>query len=89
MAARKVNKKSLSLQDIERDSFIESLFYELLPHYWDIIDDVPPEVKLKMVLSGYSSIPMACMDLPKRVLQPKVGKNMSSSLRKMQVWKEI
>ena len=58
----KETKKKIERSDTEkearaiRDRLASSLFLEFLPHYWDIADDLPAYIKLKLVLNLFTFI---------------------------------
>lgn len=91
----KETKKKIERSDTEkeasaiRDRMACSLFLEFLPHYWDISDDLPAYIKLKLVLSGFTSIWNACTVLCNDIIDRKLQMQMGGMLRHMQTWKEM
>ena len=91
----KETKKKIEMSDTEkearaiRDRMASSLFLEFLPHYWDIADDLPAYIKLKLVLNGFTSIWNACTVLCNDISDRKLQMQMGGMLRHMQTWKEV
>lgn len=91
----KETKKKIERSDTEkearaiRDSLASSLFLEFLPHYWDIADDLPAYIKLKLVLNGFTSIWNACTVLCNDISDRKLRMQMDGMLRHMQTWHEM
>lgn len=91
----KETKKKTEMSDTEkesmaiRDRMANSLFLEFLPHYWDIADDLPAYIKLKLVLNGFTSIWNACTVLCNDISDRKLRMQMDEMLRNMQTWHEM
>ena len=91
----KETKKKTEMSDTEkesmaiRDRMASSLFLEFLPHYLDIADDLPAYIKLKLVLSGFTSIWNACTVLCNDISDRKLRMQMGGMLRHMQTWHEM
>lgn len=91
----KETKKKTEMSDTEkearaiRDRLASSLFLEFLPHYWDIADDLPAYIKLKLVLNGFTSIWNACTVLCNDISDRKLRMQMDGMLRHMQTWNEM
>ena len=82
----KETKKKIERSDTEkearaiRDRMASSLFLEFIPHYWDIVDDLPAYIKLKLVLNGFTYIWNACTVLCNDISDRKL---------RMQTWHEM
>ena len=91
----KETKKKTEMSDTEnesmaiRDRMASSLFLEFLPHYWDIADDLPAYIKLKLVLNGFTSIWNACTILCNDISDRKLRMQLDGMLRHMQTWHEM
>ena len=91
----KETKKKIERSDTEkesrsiRDRLASSLFLEFLPHYWDIADDLPAYIKLKLVLNGFTSIWNACTVLCNDISDRKLRMQMDRMLRHTQTWHEM
>ena len=91
----KETKKKTEMSDTEKearaisDRMASSLFLEFIPHYWDIADDLPEYIKLKLVLNGFTSIWNACTVLYNDISDRKLRMQMDGMLRHMQTWKEM
>ena len=91
----KETKKKAEMSDTEkesmaiRDSMASSLFLEFLPHYWDIADDLPAYIKLKLVLNRFTSIWDACTTLCNDISDRKLWMQLDGMLRHMQTWHEM
>ena len=91
----KETKKKTEMSDTEkesmaiRDRMASSLFLEFLPHYWDISDDLPAYIKLKLVLNGFTSIWDACTVLCNDISDRKLWMRLDGMLRHMQTWHEM
>lgn len=91
----KETKKKTELSDTEkesmaiRDRMASSLFLEFLPHYWDIADDLPAYIKLKLVLNRFTSIWDACTTLCNDISDRKLWMQLDGMLRHMQTWHEM
>ena len=72
-----------------RDRMASSLFLEFLPHYWDIADDLPAYIKLKLVLNRFTSICDACTILCNDISDRKLRMQLDGMLRHMQTWHEM
>ena len=72
-----------------RDRMASSLFLEFLPHYWDITDDLPAYIKLKLVLNRFTSIWDACAILCNDIRDRKLRMQLDGMLRHMQTWHEM
>ena len=72
-----------------RDRMASSLFLEFLPHYWDIADDLPTYINLKLVLNGFTSIWNACTVLCNDISDRKLRMQLDGMLRHMQTWHEM
>ena len=91
----KETKKKTEMSDTEkesmaiRDRMANSLFLEFLPHYWDIADDLPAYIKLKLVLNRFTSIWDACTILCNDISDRKLWMQLDGMLRHMQTWHEM
>ena len=91
----KETKKKTEMSDTEkesmaiRDRMANSLFLEFLPHYWDIADDLPAYIKLKLVLNRFTSIWDACTILCNDISDRKLRMQLDGMLRHMQTWHEM
>lgn len=91
----KETKKKTEMSDTEkesmaiRDRMASSLFLEFLPHYWDIADDLPAYIKLKLVLNRFTSIWDACTTLCNDISERKLWMQLDGMLRHMQTWHEM
>ena len=91
----KETKKKTEMSDTEkesmaiRDRMASSLFLEFLPHYWDIADDLPAYIKLKLVLNRFTSIWDACTILCNDISDRKLWMQLHGMLRHMQTWHEM
>lgn len=91
----KETKKKTEMSDTEkesmaiRDRMASSLFLEFLPHYWDIADDLPAYIKLKLVLNRFTSIWDACTTLCNDISDRKLWMQLDGMLRHMQTWHEM
>lgn len=91
----KETKKKTEMSDTEkesmaiRDRMASSLFLEFLPHYWDIADDLPAYIKLKLVLNRFTSIWDACTILCNGISDRKLWRQLDGMLRHMQTWHEM
>lgn len=91
----KETKKKTEMSDTEkesmaiRDRMASSLFLEFLPHYWDIADDLPAYIKLKLVLNRFTSILDACTILCNDISDRKLWMQLDGMLRHMQTWHEM
>lgn len=91
----KETKKKTEMSDTEkesmaiRDRMASSLFLEFLPHYWDIADDLPAYIKLKLVLNRFTSILDACTILCNDISDRKLRMQLDGMLRHMQTWHEM
>lgn len=91
----KETKKKTEMSDTEkesmaiRDRVASSLFLEFLPHYWDIADDLPAYIKLKLVLNRFTSIWDACTTLCNDISDRKLWMQLDGMLRHMQTWHEM
>lgn len=91
----KETKKKTEMSDTEkesmaiRDRMAISLFLEFLPHYWDIADDLPAYIKLKLVLNRFTSIWDACTILCNDISDRKLRMQLDGMLRHMQTWHEM
>lgn len=91
----KETKKKTELSDTEkesmaiRDRMASSLFLEFLPHYWDIADDLPAYIKLKLVLNRFTSVWDACTTLCNDISDRKLWMQLDGMLRHMQTWHEM
>lgn len=91
----KETKKKTEMSDTEkestaiRDRMASSLFLEFLPHYWDIADDLPAYIKLKLVLNRFTSIWDACTILCNDISDRKLWMQLDGMLRHMQTWHEM
>lgn len=92
---QKETKKKTEMSDTEkesmaiRDRMASSLFLEFLPHYWDIADDLPAYIKLKLVLNRFTSIWNACTVLCNDISDRKLWMQLDGMLRHMQTWHEM
>lgn len=82
---RDTEKESMAI----RDRMASSLFFEFLPHYWDIADDLPAYIKLKLVLNGFTSIWNACTILCNDISDRKLRMQLGGMLRHMHTWHEM
>lgn len=71
------------------DRLAYSLFTEVLPYYWDDINNVPAHIKLKLAINGFSSILNACQVLCGDIYDRKLKMQLDSMLRHVQVWHEM
>lgn len=91
----KETKKKTEMSDTEkesmaiRDRMASSLFLEFLPHYWDIADDLPAYIKLKLVLNRFTSIWDACTTLCNDISDRKLWMQLDGMLCHMQTWHEM
>ena len=91
----KETKKKTEMSDTEkesmaiRDRMASSLFLEFLPHYWDIADDLPAYIKLKLVLNRFTSIWDARTILCNDISDRKLWMQLDGMLRHMQTWHEM
>ena len=91
----KETKKKTEMSDTEkesmaiRDRMASSLFLEFLPHYWDIADDLPAYIKLKLVLNRFTSIWDVCTILRNDISDRKLWMQLDGMLRHMQTWHEM
>lgn len=79
---------TLEVSEVQ-DRLALSMFLEFLPHYYDIADDLPASIKLKLVLNGFTSIWNACTVLCDNTHDRKLRKHMNSMLIHMQTWHEM
>lgn len=92
---QKETKKKTEMSNTEkesmaiRDRMASSLFLEFLPHYWDIADDLPAYIKLKLVLNRFTSIWNACTVLCNDISDRKLWMQLDGMLRHMQTWHEM
>lgn len=69
----------------EQEEIAVQLFYAILPYYWKVITEIPTELKLRMALNHYTSIPLACMDIVNNyVCTQKLARKIKSDLRHTQ-----
>lgn len=72
----------------QTDKAAYTLFTDALQYYWDTWSSLPPELRFRLMINGYWSAAMACVDIANHWLSsPKLAREAQKKLTHMQVWK--
>ena len=72
----------------QTDKAAYTLFTDALPYYWDTWRSLPAGLRFRLMINGYGSAAMACVDISNHGLSsPKLAREAQKQLTHMQVWK--
>ena len=70
------------------DKAAYTLFTDALPYYWDTWGSLPDGLRFSLMINGYGSAAMACVDIANhRISSPKLAMEAQKQLTHMQAWK--
>lgn len=72
----------------QTDKAAYTLFTDALPHYCDTWDSLPAGLRFSLMINGYESAAMACVDIVNhRISSPGLARDARKRLFHMQAWK--
>ena len=72
----------------QTDKAAYALFTDALPYYWDTWSLLPAGLRFRLIINGYGSAAMACVDIANHwISSPKLARQAKKQLTHMQAWK--
>ena len=72
----------------QTDKAAYTLFTDALPYYWDTWSSLPDGLRFSLMINGYGSAAMACVDIVNhRIFSPELARDARKRLFHMQAWK--
>ena len=72
----------------QTDKAAYTLFTDALPFYWDTWSSLPAGLRFSLMINGYGSAAMACVDIANHWLSSqKLAREAQKRLFHMQAWK--
>lgn len=72
----------------QTDKAAYTLFTDALPYYWCTWSLLPAGLRFSLMINGYGSAAMACVDIANHWLSsPKLARQAQKQLTHMQAWK--
>ena len=72
----------------QSDKAAYQLFVDALPYYWDTWNSLPAGLRFSLMINGYGSAAMACVDIVNhRISSPGLAMDARKRLVHMQAWK--
>ena len=80
-------RKTQTLTDSQKIAL--DLFNDALPFYFSTYDELPDELKFRLMINQYGSAAMACVDIALHQLPGKACKECKKRLTHTQTWRGI
>ena len=72
----------------QADKAAYTLFTDALPYYWDTWNSLPAGLRFSLMINGYGSAAMACVDIVNhRISSPGLARYARKRLFHRQAWK--